>query len=141
MDGYWTLKIPESVGLPDDPASDLILECVTYCDDSLVTLSYSDRILSFDGAMSDSSSYIMNPGPIVFKIEGFTNPATSEPAYFQFTSYATLDGDVYMIDQLSDFYIEAELGECTISKFYPTDGNYMIYGVAQSWTVTMTCEH
>lgn len=38
-------------------------------------------------------------------------------------------------------YINAEQGECIITNFYPTDGNYMIYGVAESWTVTMSCAH
>lgn len=38
-------------------------------------------------------------------------------------------------------YIKAEQGECIITEFYPTDDNYMIYGVAESWTVTMSCEH
>lgn len=38
-------------------------------------------------------------------------------------------------------FINAEQGECIIEEFYPTDGNYMIYGVAESWTVTMNCEH
>jgi hypothetical protein len=38
-------------------------------------------------------------------------------------------------------FIASEQGECTIEEFYPTDDNYMIYGVAESWTITMYCEH
>lgn len=38
-------------------------------------------------------------------------------------------------------YISAEQGVCTVTKFYPTDENYMIYGIAQNWTVTINCEH
>lgn len=63
------------------------------------------------------------------------------PAYFIFTSYATLSDGAYLIDKISSMYIQAEQGVCTIDKFYPTDGNYKIYGVAASWTVQMFCEH
>lgn len=28
LGGFWTLQIPTEVGLPDDPASDLVLTCV-----------------------------------------------------------------------------------------------------------------
>lgn len=38
-------------------------------------------------------------------------------------------------------FIQAEQGECTIEYFFPTDDNYMIYGIAESWNVTMYCEH
>jgi hypothetical protein len=46
-----------------------------------------------------------------------------------------------MIDQISSMYVSADQGECEITEVYPTDGNYMIYGVASSWTFTMSCEH
>lgn len=29
----------------------------------------------------------------------------------------------------------------TFREFYPTDGNYMIYGVPSSYTIVVSCEH
>jgi hypothetical protein len=98
-------------------------------------------LLTFSGLVPDESKYIIAPGPIMFTLEGFTNPATADSAYFIFTSYAELDSGDYMIDRISSMYIKAEQGECTITEMYPTDDNYMIYGVPESWTFTMSCEH
>jgi hypothetical protein len=28
-----------------------------------------------------------------------------------------------------------------VKKFYPTDSNRYIYGLASNWTLTMSCEH
>lgn len=46
-----------------------------------------------------------------------------------------------MIDYITSMYINAVQGICTVSKFYPTDDNYMIYGIASNYTVEMYCEH
>jgi len=41
-------------------------------------------------------------------LAGFTNPATTDNAYFIFSSYAALDDGNYLIDQISSMYISAE---------------------------------
>lgn len=106
-----------------------------------MTWSASTRLITFSGVVPDESSYIVSPAPIVFQLSGFTNPATSSNAYFVWTSYCVLSDGTFMIDQISSMYVSADQGECVISEFYPTDDNYMIYGVASNWTATLTCEH
>lgn len=143
MSGYFTLKIPTAVGMPSAGINGLTLTCTSYCDENDMTMTYSSstRIITFSGPVPDESSYITAPGPIQFELDGFTNPSTSASAYFQWTSYAVLDNGTFMIDQIDSMYINAEQGECIITYFYPTDDNYMIYGIADSWTVIMSCEH
>ena len=46
-----------------------------------------------------------------------------------------------MIDKITGMNIAAIQGVCTITYFYPTDKNYQIYGIAESWNVTMICDH
>lgn len=94
--------------------------------------------MTFNGAISD---FLLAPGPLSFRLRGFTNPATADSAYFTFTSYAYIDNAYYKIDQLDNLSINAEQGICTVTQFYPTDGNYQIYGIASNWTVSMYCEH
>jgi len=38
------------------------------------------------------SDYVTAPGPLTFTVQGFTNPATSEEAYFSFSTYSVIDG-------------------------------------------------
>ena len=45
------------------------------------------------------------------------------------------------MDTISNIYIEAATGSCTILELYPSDGNYMIYGVASSWYFKVTCKN
>ena len=52
-----------------------------------------------------------------------------------------LDEGTFQIDEISAMYIQSELGLCKINEFFPTDLNYMIYGVPISWTVRMNCAH
>lgn len=47
----------------------------------------------------------------------------------------------WLVDSISSMFIQAQQGTCIIYTFAPTDGNYMIYGVAASWTVTLACDH
>lgn len=91
--------------------------------------------------MPTESDYIAAPGALQFQLTGFTNPASTESAYFIFTSYAVLSTGTYMIDQISSMHINSEQGICTVASFIPGDGNYQIYGVASMWNVTMSCEH
>lgn len=42
MNGYYTLEIPTTVGLPASPATDLTLTCDSLCTASAITLSYSN---------------------------------------------------------------------------------------------------
>lgn len=83
-DAWYTLLIPTAVGMPASGASGLTLTCLQYCTASDITLSYSSstRLLTFAGAVTDTSDYVFNPGPIQFTLQGFTNPATSAAAYF-----------------------------------------------------------
>lgn len=110
MDGYFTLYIPTTVGMPSGGVSDLTLVCDQFCDEADVTLTYSSstRLLTFSGVVPDVSSYIIAPGPIVFSITGFTNPSNTDNAYIIFTSYAVLSTGTYMIDQISSMYVAAE---------------------------------
>ena len=95
------------------------------------------------GLVPDESKYILAPGPLVFQISGFTNPASTTAVYFSFNSYAVLTSPAgtWLIDSITSMNIKAEQGTCTIHKFAPTDGNYNIFGVAVSWTVSLACEH
>jgi hypothetical protein len=143
MDSYFTLQIPASVGLPSSPATNLGFVCLAGCDEEEMTVTYEDpsRLLKFDGVVPDENSAVYAPGPISFELDGFTNPASSDDAEFIFTTYASFDEGEFMIDQISGLIINADQGAIVISYFEPTDGNYMIYGIAESWTVTMACEH
>jgi hypothetical protein len=80
---------------------------------------------------------------LVFSLSGFTNPATTEAVFFGFNSYAVLSSPAgtWLVDSISSMFIQAQQGTCIIYTFAPTDGNYMIYGVAASWTVTLACDH
>lgn len=108
-DSYYTLYVPTTVGMPSSGVSGLTLTCQQYCTASDITLSYSSstRLITFTGAVPDTASYITSPGPLTMEIAGFTNPATSEAAYFQWSSYAVLSGTPYMVDQISSMYIQA----------------------------------
>lgn len=50
----------------------------------------------------------MAPGPLTFTLEGFTNPSSTDPAYFVFKSYAALSDGNYEIDEISSMSISAE---------------------------------
>ena len=82
---------------------------------------------------------------IVWRMTGFTNPPTSDPQSFHWTSYSqqivTNLGQIsYMIDQTTDMILSAQQGECSIDEMYPTDNDY-IYGVPTNYTIKMTCDH
>ena len=143
MDSYFTLQVPSAVGLPSSPAVNLAFVCVSGCDEEEMTLTYEEpsRLLKFTGVVPDENSAVYAPGPLSFELDGFTNPSSSDDAQFIFTTYASFDEGEFMIDQISSMIINADQGAIVISTFEPTDGNYMIYGVAESWTVTMSCEH
>jgi hypothetical protein len=143
MNGYWTLYVPTTVGMPSNGISGLTLDCELECTTSDITLTYTDstRLLLFGGAVPSESDYKQAPARIIFTIKGFTNPSTADTAYFVFTSYTVLSGGTYMIDQINTLGITAVQGTCSITNFAPTDGNYKIYGLASSWTATLSCEH
>jgi hypothetical protein len=143
QNGYFTLTVPSEVGMPSGLASDLTVDCLSAlsCDSIALTYTSSTREIKFAGAVSSASDYIIAPAPLVFTVRGFTNPSTADEAFFTFKSYASLENGVYQIDEITSLGITAEQGKCTIDEFYPTDGNYMIYGLAANWTVSMKCEH
>jgi hypothetical protein len=82
--------------------------CTSFCysgDDPLSppspTLDLSDlskRTLLFLGVYPKESAYAGAPGPLEFSITGFTNPASTSPATFQWTSYAFIEGKSVKID-------------------------------------------
>jgi|688.fasta_scaffold1131117_1 hypothetical protein len=78
---------------------------------------------------------------IQFTLGPFTNPSTSDPVYFTWTSFAMIQGGSYQIDKFSSLFIKAELGSCKIENFSPVDSNNYIYGIASNWTVAMSCTH
>jgi hypothetical protein len=84
QNGYFTLYVPTSVGMPTGGITDITLKCNQYCDESTITLSYTSslRLITFSGVVPSASSYITAPGPIEFTLKGFTNPASSASAYF-----------------------------------------------------------
>ncbi len=56
------------------------------------------RTLLFQGVYPSESAYAGAPGPIEFSVTGFTNPASTSPATFQWTSYAFIEGKSVKID-------------------------------------------
>ena len=99
MDGFFTLKIPTTVGVPSSISS-MTLECTQSCEARDITLTWNagTRTITFSGVVPEESRYIMAPGPLSFSLTGFTNPSTADVATFVFTSYAILDSGEYMID-------------------------------------------
>jgi len=84
--GYFTLKVPLSVGLPADvPLMDFV--CTSFCysenvSPSLDPTDMTSRTLLFQGVYPEESAYLGAPGPIEFSLKGFTNPASTSSAFF-----------------------------------------------------------
>ena len=107
---FFTLTVPLSVKLPENPATMIKLNCMIGCSSKSPTIAWSatDRVLTFKGVVPEVSSYISAPGPIQFTVKGFTNPSTTDRAYFVWTSYASFtDGD-FMIDRISNLWIQSK---------------------------------
>lgn len=100
MNSYFTLYVPTDVGMPTNGAAGLTMSCLSYCTSSSVVIAWSSttRLLTLTSIVIDENSYIIAPGPLSFKIQGFTNPSTTNKAYFIFTSYAVLSSGTYLID-------------------------------------------
>jgi hypothetical protein len=72
---FFTLTVPELVGMPENPASSIVMECLTGCSTNLLTIAWSSvtRVLTFRGVVPEVSSYLSAPGPMEFTVKGFTN--------------------------------------------------------------------
>ena len=142
-DSYMTLQIPDEVGMPSGGIADLLFEGDVLISESTVIMSYDSitRTITFNAIVPSESNYIYAPGPVEFSLTGFTNPSTSDPKYFVWKSYSVLNTGAFIIDQIENMYVQAEQGECIVDTLYPTDGNYKIYGKAESWTIRLACEH
>ena len=142
-DSYWTLTIPSEVGLPSQGTTDLSVSCQTQCEDSGLTLDWNQitRTLTFFNGIPNKSNAFSEPGPLIFELTGLTNPSTADPVEFVYKSFAVINGQAYLMDVISGLKIQAETGACSVLNMYPTDGNYMIYGVAESWFFEIKCEN
>jgi hypothetical protein len=104
------LKVPDIVGLPYFPERDLVLKCSAQCREEDITTTYypESRTLKFTGVVPEESKVIFAPGPMIFTLQGFTNPDSSDDAEFLFTSYVRLSQSDYIIDHISGLTINAE---------------------------------
>jgi len=133
-EGYFTLLVPDEVGIT---FSEISYTCL-YCNGFTGTPTYDDatRIMTFN----IFTSYTYAGQRFIFSLKGFTNPGTSAPAEFQWASYALISSVAYPIDTLSGLTITASLGELTVTDFYPTDNNF-IYGRPTNYTLEFNANH
>jgi hypothetical protein len=139
MDGYFAITVPSEIGVTDGSMTLLCTFCST---EAAGTLEWDSgtRELKVLGIFSSSTDYLYGGSYIEFVIGGWTNPATTVPAYMTWTSYAVIDGTDYIIDSVSSLYVTVTLGELEVFNIYPTD-SYRIYDMPTNYTISFNAMH
>lgn len=75
-----------------------------------------------------------------FSLTGFTNPTSQDTAYFEWASFAIVDGTTYPIDEYTLLGVEFASGTCTFDDAFPTDGDNRIYAIPENYTFNATCD-
>lgn len=108
------------------------------------TLQYDSatRTFTISGAFPTNSDFLVAPGPLKFSLTGFTNPASSSSAVFNWADFITISGVTKKIDTatMSGIVTDVAQGVCLIKVIKPTD-NILIYGIPGNYTVTAWCDH
>lgn len=100
--------------------------------------------MSISGMFPSTGFYLNGGDPVFFDVQGWTNADSGNTLYFEFNSYADVDGTGintgYLIDTYDKLGVKAVPGSCKVLAVLPND-TYAIYATPSNYTVTVECDH
>jgi hypothetical protein len=93
--GYIALTVPDEIGIPDDPSTEMSFTCTFCATESEGTIDWdsSSRELKFKDLLLEDTDYMYEDSIMTFEVSGWTNPATTSPVSLIWSSYAIIEVD------------------------------------------------
>jgi len=94
--------------------------------------------LEFWNGFEQDYHFRIAPGPVIFEVGGFTNPAATDKVRFTVTT-VTFDTDIFLIDKSDAFTLKFTTGKLTIASVVPTDK--VIFSSNGSYKIKFKAQH